>query len=106
MQSTQFVKCSLLFTCNQQKYSYINDGARCKRIGRASCDTKVFFHFVLLEEQIASKAILLPCIKLILRVSYLFAFFEEMSEVLTNKIKNSFLQALHLAPHILMRDEL
>ena len=34
-----------------------------------------FFHFVSQEELIASKVILLPYIKLIVRVSYLFAIF-------------------------------
>ena len=67
------VLCS--FYCYCQKYSNIDDGPRCNKIGGASCNTHVFFHFVLQEELIASKVILLPCLKLILGLSYLFAIF-------------------------------
>ena len=51
------------------------DGARCNKIGGASCNTYVFFHFVSQEELIASKVILLPCTKLIVRASNLFENF-------------------------------
>ena len=34
-----------------------------------------FFHFVSQEELIVSEVILMPCTKLIVRVSYLFAIF-------------------------------
>ena len=40
-----------------------------------SCNTYVFFHFVSQEELLASKVIVLPCTKLVVRVSYLFAIF-------------------------------
>ena len=39
------------------------------------CNTLVFFHFVLQEELISSKVILLPCTKLIVSVSYLLEKF-------------------------------
>ena len=39
-----------------------------------------FFHFVSQEELIVSKVILLPCTKLIVRVSYLFAIFGKIWE--------------------------
>ena len=44
-----------------------------KSVGRVV--TYVFFHFVLQEELTANEVILLPCSKLIVRVSYLFAVF-------------------------------
>ena len=40
-----------------------------------------FFHFVLQDELIASKVILLPCKKLIVRVSCLLRFFENFSKM-------------------------
>ena len=39
-----------------------------------------FFHFVSQEELIVGKVILLPCTKLIVRVSYLFAIFGKIWE--------------------------
>ena len=45
-----------------------------KPVGRVVCQM-FFFHFVLQDELIASKVILFPWTKLIVRVSYLFAIF-------------------------------
>ena len=53
----------------------IDDGGRRNKIGRTSCNTYVFFHFVSQEELMGSKVIILSCTKLILRVSYLFVIF-------------------------------
>ena len=44
------------FACNLQKYSNIDDGARCYSPW-ASCNIYAFFHFVFQEELIASKVI-------------------------------------------------
>ena len=59
-----------------QKYPNIGDRARCNKIGGVSCNTYVFFHFVLQGELMANKVILLLCTKLIVRVSHLLAIFE------------------------------
>ena len=48
----------------------IDHRARCNKIGGASCNTYGFFHFVSQEEIIASKVILLPFTKLILRANF------------------------------------
>ena len=68
-----FVKSFCSFTCNKQNHLNIDYGERCNKIGGASCNAYVFFHFVSQEELIASKVILLPFTKLILGVRYLYA---------------------------------
>ena len=60
--------------------SNTDDGTRCRKISGASCNTYVFFHFVLQEELTTSKVILLPLAKFIVRVSYLFATFWKIYE--------------------------
>ena len=59
----------------------MGDGARSIKFGGASFNTYVFSHFVSKEELIASKVIPLPCMKLTVRVSYLFAILEKYTKI-------------------------
>ena len=43
--------------------------------------THILFHFVSQEELIANKVVLLPCKKLIVRVSYLLQFFRKFTKM-------------------------